>query len=175
MKQRHPGSLPSSEKNNQTFEWDAAYPRICTIARLCLKDSRQTLTVINTHFDHVSEEACYRSAQLIAEKVTKLPPKEPVFLTGDFNDERIERWHGIISEVLNDSEIYSPHQVGPDIACTLVTLDSIPKWEDMAKIDYIFINDNVDVIKTTVHTDKFNGYYPSDYFPVSLEYRLKLR
>lgn len=160
---------PNGEKNSQAYEWDAAYPRIYTTARLRIKESGQLITVINTHFDHFSEEARYRSAQLIAKKVSEIPSKESVFLTGDFNGDRFERWYKTMSKVLIDSEIQSLHRVGPDVTCTLATLDSVPQWEDMVKIDYIFVSNHIDIVKTQVHTDKFNGYFPSDHFPVSLE------
>lgn len=164
---------PSGEVNSLAEEWDAAYPRIFTLARLKMKETGQTLTVLNTHFDHTSEKARHKSSELIAEKVKALNRDEPLFLTGDFNGERQERFYDTLSYVLRDAELESPHQIGPDVTCTLVTFDYIPKWEDMVKIDYIFINEHVEVIKTETLTDKFNGYYPSDHFPVSLSCRLK--
>lgn len=162
----------SGEINSQAHEWEAACPRIFTLARLRVKKTGQSLTVINTHFDHMSEKARHHSSEIIVEKVKSLNQDEPLFLTGDFNGERQERFYHTLSEVLRDCEIDSPHQVGPDVTCTTVTFDYIPKWEDMEKIDYIFINECVEVIKTETLTDKFYGNYPSDHFPVTLEFKL---
>lgn len=156
------------EVPSETATWAASLPRIVTIAHLQSKQTEQKLYFINTHFDHVSEEARYQSAHLINQLVGTLDPDTPVFLTGDFNGEREGRWYSVIREQLRDSELESPHHVGPNVTCTGVVFDSIPKWEEMLKIDYIFVNEQVTIEKTEVLTDRFSFGYPSDHLPVFL-------
>lgn len=160
------------EVPSETESWRASLPRIVTIAHLQSKKTEQKFYFINTHFDHVSEEARYQSAHLITHLLDGFEPHTPVFLTGDFNGDREERWYSVISEKIDDSELESPHHVGPDVTCTGVVFDYIPKWEDMLKIDYIFVNDLVTVEKTEVLTDRFSFGYPSDHLPVSLTCRI---
>ncbi|MDN6327344.1 MAG: endonuclease/exonuclease/phosphatase family protein [Alkalibacterium sp.] len=160
---------PSGSKNSQAVEWKAAYPRIFTTAVLKEIKTGQTLTFINTHFDHVSETARYHSAQLIAKKLPRLKDRGPVFLMGDFNGGCSERWYKVITNDFLDCETLAPHKVGPDVSCTMSTLDSDPSWSDMSKIDYIFYDRDVEVLKTETLTDKFHGSYPSDHFPLSVK------
>src|SRR3546814_9338076 len=44
--------------------WDAAYPRIASWARLRDRTARQTLLVVNTHFDPVGQVADRKSTRL---------------------------------------------------------------------------------------------------------------
>lgn len=156
------------EVPSETESWAVSLPRIVTIAHLQSKETDQKFYFTNTHFDHVSEEARYQSALLIGRLLDEIGSNSPIFLTGDFNGEREDRWYSVIRETLGDSELESPHHVGPNVTCTGVIFDSIPKWEDMLKIDYIFMNDQVKVKKTEVLTDRFSFGYPSDHLPVSL-------
>ena len=158
---------------SETETWAASLPRIVTIAQLQSKRTGQKFYFINTHFDHVSEEARYQSAHLISNLVDGLESNTPIFLTGDFNGEREGRWYSIIRDKLRDSELESPHHIGPNVTCTGVIFDSIPKWEEMLKIDYIFVNDLVKVERTEVLTNRFSFGYPSDHLPVSLTCTIK--
>ncbi len=66
--------------------WDAACPRVVTWVKLrdrwCNPD---TLFVVNTHLDHVGEEARLEGARLLQKRVAKLAEGYPVILMGDFN------------------------------------------------------------------------------------------
>ncbi|CAO3593461.1 unnamed protein product [Absidia cylindrospora] len=66
--------------------WGAKHPRTVTIARFKANTSNgEEFSVINTHFDHVSEEARKASAKLILEQAMKELDTTPVILLGDFN------------------------------------------------------------------------------------------
>lgn len=153
---------------SQTDSWEASLPRIVTIARFKINQTGQEFHFVNTHFDHVSEEARYQSAQLIIKILDELDSSIPLFLTGDFNGEREERFYELITQKMIDSEKESPHHIGPNVSSTGVVFDYKPKWEDMLKIDYVFVNEHVNIKKTNVHTDTFNSGYPSDHFPITL-------
>ncbi|KAI8335440.1 Endonuclease/exonuclease/phosphatase [Chlamydoabsidia padenii] len=65
--------------------WGAKHPRTATIARFqSVSNPSTTFTVINTHFDHVSEEARQESAKLLLQEARQIKDT-PVILMGDFN------------------------------------------------------------------------------------------
>ncbi|KAI8089134.1 Endonuclease/exonuclease/phosphatase [Halteromyces radiatus] len=69
--------------------WGAKHPRTATIARFQSKiDVNMQFIVINTHFDHVSEEARQASATLILQQAKQLSQQHqhtPIILLGDLN------------------------------------------------------------------------------------------
>ncbi|ORZ05433.1 Endonuclease/exonuclease/phosphatase [Absidia repens] len=67
--------------------WGAKHPRTATIARFKANASNgEEFSVINTHFDHVSEDARKASATLILQQaIQELDTTVPVILLGDFN------------------------------------------------------------------------------------------
>lgn len=65
--------------------WDAACRRVATWARLTDKVTGKTLLALNTHLDHVGQQARSESVELIFKKVTELSQGAPIIVTGDFN------------------------------------------------------------------------------------------
>lgn len=157
------------DKLSRAYEWGASAYRICTIARLKCIQTENEFMVINTHFDHISEIARYKSAILIMNKIKKDSEDLPIFFMGDFNGDERERWYKEVNREMTNAVSISEHHVGPLVTCTGVAFSYLPTWDDMQYIDYIFINDKVRVLKTTIATDRYGSYYPSDHFPVSLE------
>lgn len=145
--------------------WGAENPRICTTAHFKVKKTGKELVVLNTHFDHIGEEARYQSSEIVLREIVN---DHPTFLMGDLNGPDSERFYKPLSNHLSDVVRNSPHHVGPLVTCTGVAFSSFPTWDEMLEIDYIFANEKVEVIKTATVTDKFNGLYPSDHFPISL-------
>lgn len=156
------------EVPSQAVEWGAGNPRIYTVAHFRLKGTEKTFHVVNTHFDHIGEEARFQSSQLIVETLTALGDGEPLFVMGDFNSSRAERAYQTMNARLQNAVEVSPHHVGPEVTCTGVAFERRPSWDEMQHIDFIFINSQVEVLKTETVTDRYRGYYPSDHFPVSL-------
>jgi endonuclease/exonuclease/phosphatase family metal-dependent hydrolase len=153
--------------------WNAACPRICTWGRFRIKASGKEFYVFNTHFDHISEEARYHSALLIAQKISSIDCETPIFLTGDFNGDSNERFYDVLSAELQNVVQESSHHVGPQGTCTGVGFNHKLKWDQYQCIDYIFANTYPTFNKTIVITDQFHGRYPSDHFAVCLDSTLR--
>lgn len=158
---------PTPDTPSQAHEWGAADPRIYTLAHFRERDTDREFYVLNTHFDHIGEEARFQSAQQLLRVLEGLG-EEPVFVMGDFNGGESERYYQALTTRLTDSVAVSPHHVGPHVTCTGVAFEYRPSWDEMMYIDFIFVSPNVQVLKTETVTDQFRGYYPSDHFPVSL-------
>ncbi len=66
--------------------WGNYHNRICTWARLTHIQKGHSIYVYNTHWDHKSQNAREKSAELILKKIRNRSQKnEPVLLMGDFN------------------------------------------------------------------------------------------
>lgn len=144
--------------------WGSKCTRITSWAKLLDKQSGKTFVAMNTHLDHVSEEARKNGVRLINEFAAKLDC--PVFVTGDFNVYQGEDCYvdmvegGIFRDskfAAEDTEDYPTfhayfHHDGPD-----------------AVIDFIFISDGFTAKKYRVVKDKINGAFPSDHCPIVSE------
>lgn len=68
------------------LDWDSARVRAATYARFVLKDGEGSLFHLNTHLDHLGQQARLEGTRLIIRKITGLCQNIiPVILTGDFN------------------------------------------------------------------------------------------
>jgi endonuclease/exonuclease/phosphatase family metal-dependent hydrolase len=153
--------------------WDAALHRICTYAMLHHRSYDLDIWVFNTHFDHVGEEARIYSADLITQFIDSLNMNFnlPVLLMGDFNTtDYNEGYTPFINARLEDARLMSLQQptYGPE-----GTFNNFEILKPVTqRIDYIFVNDQISVLKYGVLTDSRDGKYPSDHFPVLIELEL---
>lgn len=141
--------------------WDAALPRIATLATLADRSSGDTLRVINTHFDHRGELARLESARLIAEWTAAGD-----VAMGDFNFEpETEPWQAMVGSGLVDAGL-SPSD--PDAeAGTFRTFD--PASDTSVRIDYVFHTDAWQTVSYRVLDPVRDGAYPSDHLPVVVD------
>lgn len=154
--------------------WDAALPRIVTWGAFRDRQSGDTLYVFNTHFDHLGDTARAESARLILDIMDRTAAGKPVVLMGDFNATPGSRPYRILTgdaSPLSDAYLESaaPH-VGPAF--------SFEGFEVMSdnprrRIDYIFVNDGVDVLQHAIISDFRDGRYPSDHLPVLADIRVR--
>jgi endonuclease/exonuclease/phosphatase family metal-dependent hydrolase len=68
-----------------SMTWGNRYVRIVTWARFRDRASGQHFYVFNTHWDHESQPARERSAQLLLERIAARRPPDPILVMGDFN------------------------------------------------------------------------------------------
>ena len=153
--------------------WDAAYPRICTYGLMSVLNSDEKIWVFNTHLDHKGNEAQLNGIQLIEAEIKKVNTKNyPVILMGDFN-------------VTPESELISNLKINFNDAKELAGANAFGqqgtfngfKFQDSIKnrIDYIFISKkaNINLKKYGVLSDSKDLKYPSDHFPVFVEFQKK--
>jgi endonuclease/exonuclease/phosphatase family metal-dependent hydrolase len=152
------------------FGWDAHYNRICTWVKLKQKKGAQFL-VLNTHFDHQGDLARAESAKLILKKIDELNTRSlPVILMGDFNLTPETGPIRVIKEQLKDSRSISlATPYGPEGTFNGFDFDS----ELKERIDYVFVNGKVTVLKYAVLSDSKDNRYPSDHLPVFTMLKMK--
>ncbi|WP_438348120.1 endonuclease/exonuclease/phosphatase family protein [Paenibacillus sp. FA6] len=146
--------------------WGSDCKRICTWVRLRDLRSNKVFVFLNTHLDHISEEARFQSAHILTGWIKEHISDVPVILTGDFNAFPEERCYQEITKKLQDTrQVANAVHYGP--AGTFTGFDYNIPWEQLKQIDYIFANQHVNVLNTRTIVDSFDGKYPSDHFPVT--------
>ena len=144
--------------------WDAACNRVCTWVLLETEKKDKQFMVFNTHFDHKGNQARLESAKLILKKIKELNKDNlPEILTGDFNLTPEQAPIAIITKELKDSRSISKKApYGPSGTFNNFEFNSLLK----DRIDYVFVNDQVEVKQYAVLSDSKDQRYPSDHLPV---------
>jgi len=148
--------------------WDTAITRVATWAKFSDTNSDHEFYVLNTHFDHIGEQARIESSRMIEEFVAGLESKLPVIVTGDLNVQESSEAYSVLasSAHMRDARYASQTEhKGPTA--------SFSNWEELreagSRIDYIFVNDKVDVLTHHILDDRYDGRFPSDHLPVLSE------
>ncbi|CAN5205545.1 hypothetical protein BH23BAC1_BH23BAC1_07930 [soil metagenome] len=152
--------------------WDAALPRVCTWAKLKFKPTNSTFYMFNTHFDHIGVEARLNSVKLLKEKIPQIAGTSPFILTGDFNFPPDSEPYKILtssSEILDAKETSQTGHYGPE-----GSFNAFKFHEPLGqKIDYIFTNNKLNVLRHGILSDSYEMNYPSDHLPVLAEVQFK--
>lgn len=152
--------------------WDAACNRVVTWGKFQSKITGKQFIVFNTHFDHRGDEARKNSAFLIRDKIKEISGNQelPIILTGDFNLAPDSKPIQLIKGFMKDSrEITKTPPYGPEGTFTNFKWDAPMK----TRIDYVFVQGAIDVLKYAVLTDAKDQRFPSDHLPVFVKVQLK--
>lgn len=144
--------------------WDGACERLATWTVLRDRDGRE-LFFINTHLDHMGEVARREGVSLLLGRIDSLSGGRPVVLTGDFNATPDSE---VIAHVLADGWMRHTRDVADvreGASWSFADYGSIPE-ADRQLIDYVFVNDGLDVPMYRVLPDTLDGGYLSDHAPV---------
>lgn len=150
--------------------WDALCNRTVTWIKLKDKITKKSFYVFDTHFDHRGNKAREESAKLILKSIKEINKENlPLILTGDFNLTKKALPIQLILKELNDAKDKSlslPY--GPDGTSGGFDVKLMPRT-----IDFIFINEKVEVLRHGVLSDSFGLFYPSDHLPVLVEVKIQ--
>lgn len=166
----------SETPDTVSLGWDAAYNRICTWAKFRDLKSGKAFYFFNTHLDHMGPTAKLEGARLIKAKITEIAGADslPVICTGDFNSfpdsDPILEMTAMLRSAREASEI-PPYNASATYRGHLTCVDFGAK--DVGEIDYVFVNDKVDVLKYGVLSDSDGERYPSDHLPLWVRVRLQ--
>jgi endonuclease/exonuclease/phosphatase family metal-dependent hydrolase len=150
--------------------WDAAIERIATWARFRDRRTGCRHLHLNTHFDHVGEQARQESARLIRRRTAALADGIPVVVTGDLNADPASEPYRILTRdtvadatpPLRDAMMASRDgHYGPTSTWT-----AFRAIEPGRRIDYVLVSPRVRVLKHAILPDSWDGRFPSDHLPV---------
>lgn len=150
----------SETPDKVSIGWDAKHHRTCTWVILENKETGEQYAHLNTHLDHVGEQARTNGLQLILDLADSFDM--PVVVTGDFNFEKSDPLYTqLISGSLSDTQ---------DIAVKTMTGKTYHAYkggEDGEPIDFICVNGKItDVKEYRIVRDVYGDTYISDHFPI---------
>lgn len=147
--------------------WGNTIPRMVTWVKFLDHQSNKAFYFINTHFDHMSEEARENSARLISEKVKELDSDLPVILTGDFNAGPESIPHDILQQQgkFVDTFIAAEKRINEELG-TFNGYDNPSGGGADNRIDWILSRGEITTEYHKIINFRKNGQYPSDHYPV---------
>jgi len=152
--------------------WGNTTTRIMTRGRFRDRQSGRELQVINSHFDHLSENARVKSAEAVLQLVRSTVPEIPTVLTADFNAAaRSSSTHAAFVEsgMFKDAWDAAQRRLTPAYGTFLDYKDPV---EGGDRIDWILASPEFQVLGAGVNPFTLEGRYPSDHAPVQALLRL---
>jgi endonuclease/exonuclease/phosphatase family metal-dependent hydrolase len=145
--------------------WNAAFPRMVTYGVFRNIVSGDSVVVVNTHFDHIAQEARERSVELILSFFSGDIASKPFIFMGDLNVNPSNQAYSRIMENGNLKDSFL--SAGETDEFRGSTFHGWKPDVPTERIDYIFVNDRLKIRSCKVIHDKYMDNYPSDHFPVN--------
>lgn len=152
------------------FGWDAVCNRYVQWIRLKDNITKKTFYVFDTHFDHRGVKAREESSKMIIRYIRDINKENlPLILTGDLNLVKTSApVQMILTELKDAMDVTQAPHYGPENTSGGFEVKVL-----RAKIDYIFVNEGVIVLRHGHLSDSFGLSYPSDHLPVLAEVRIR--
>ena len=149
--------------------WDAAIERVATWARFQDRVTGCTHVHLNTHFDHIGEQARQESARLIRRRLATIAGGRAVIVTGDLNaDPQSVAYRVFTGDTIDGSpplrdgfEVSDAGHYGPTSTWT-----AFKAIEPGRRIDYVLVSARIPVLTHGILPDSWDGRFPSDHLPV---------
>lgn len=166
---RHRWLSPTPEQPGSRG-WGAYFPRMYSVARFRRIADGGALVVIATHLDHEVEVARLESARILAEEVRALCGEAPVVLMGDFNvDVGSAPYRTLVAAGLRDAV-----EVATERGPVMGTFNEYRAPDpDGERIDWVMVDERVQVASARVVDVAPGGQYPSDHLPVHVVVELR--
>ena len=150
--------------------WDSACVRLATWVRL-EHATKWEMRIVNTHLDHVGQEAREKQAALIVEDSTSYPQEYHQVLTGDMNCDSGNRAIDVFRRG-GWKDSYGAVHGTEDPGHTFHRFIG-PKYESsVGKMDWVFTRGDIEVVEAEVITDSRDGRFPSDHYFISATIQL---
>lgn len=140
---------------------DSSLNRIYTFVTLKRKSDGTELTHVNTHFDHIGEQARISQAEILAKFVSPISDR-PLIVTGDMNT----GFGSVPYETIENAGLTDAYKQVKD-AIQSYTFTNYGR--DSMIIDFVFTSDSLPCTVYKVCNEKINGDFPSDHHPVYVE------
>jgi endonuclease/exonuclease/phosphatase family metal-dependent hydrolase len=144
--------------------------------RLCDEQTNREFLVLNTHWDHISEDARRKSAGLIRDRLATLAECIPAVVMGDLNGpedspEVIALLGAGKSSRRRLSDSY--RKLYPKRAADEATFGGWTGATTGSRIDFILHSDGFRPTAAAIHRTSYEGRWPSDHYPVTATLRFE--
>ena len=149
----------------------AACKRICTWAKLRDRVTRREYVHVNTHFDHVSEDARVQGAQIVVRFIEEKFAGIPIVFTADMNTTEKGAAYAAMTQNLADTRVtaqdcqaYGTFHGGKD-----------PSLRADYYIDFVLCSDAFDAAAYRTVTKGVDERFTSDHFPIYADLKFSRR
>ena len=144
--------------------WGNAWIRMVTWGLFVSRQQNDTILVVNTHLDNVSQYSRERSIDLTLERIGEKANGYPVILMGDLN---VREDNVVIDKIHNKGFSDTFREIHPE---PLEIENTFHGWRDNVsddyRIDYIFFRGHESTLDSYIIRDHEGDIYPSDHFAV---------
>lgn len=156
--------LSSTPNVAGSSSFNSTFPRLMTWMKIQLRDSSDSIFIVNTHLDHIHENTRIKQIEVLGEEISKkLDPNSKLIIMGDFNDRPQSKVREILLNrhpqlidawtIFNSSEESSHHAFAGEV-------------QNGSRIDWILIDKSIEIVDCFLDKSHRSGKYPSDHFPV---------
>jgi endonuclease/exonuclease/phosphatase family metal-dependent hydrolase len=147
-------------------DWGAALYRICSFVILQERSSGKEFVVLNTHLDHISDEARIKGIGVVLDKIAQFGGL-PAVIMGDFNAvEGSETYKSVTQDFLDAR--YEAAETRDSY-----TYQNWGNLESAKRLDYFMISkEGITALRYDVIPAQHDGVYASDHCPIVLELKL---
>jgi len=144
--------------------FESAFPRLLTWTEVQLKNSEHKLFLVNTHLDHIKRETRSHQVKVLAQEITReWDGHSHLIIFGDFNDDP----DSPVRQILMDD---FPHLVDSWKLFNQIEETSHHAFsgecQNGSRIDWILVDNKLEIKACLMDKSKSEGHYPSDHFPV---------
>lgn len=145
--------------------FDSAFPRLCTWAKGNFEGN--DFMIVNVHLDHVKNSTRENQINVLIQEINQIRNGLPLIVCGDFNsDPYSEVYNSLLESELN---LYDPWT-----KFNKIEMSSHHKFDGDtqtgSRIDWIFLSKELEAKSISINTGCCDSTYPSDHFPVELEF-----
>lgn len=152
--------------------WGNRIPRIATWARFRDAASDTSFYVLNTHWDHESQNARERSARQIVDWIAAHAAGQPILLMGDFNaGEDNPAFTTLVRAADRGVRLRDTFRALHPDAEPVGTYHAFRGDRTGEKIDAVLASPGWEVLDAAIVLANEDGRYPSDHFPVTATVR----
>ena len=158
-----------------SISWGSARARNLSWVRLKDNKTGHEFRVMNTHLDHITQQARMKQIELVLKESGQYAADFPQILTGDFNaNVRNDVIKTVLSSGWTDTwqAIHGDKDAGFTVHGFLGPAYKPKKVRPYMKIDFVFVRGAVTPVETHIIRDEVNGVYPSDHYFVSADVKL---
>ncbi len=160
----------SETPDKVSFGWDAKCRRVCTYGVFLNKETNEKFVHLNSHFDHIGEEARRNSVKMIINKAKEFSYLPAVF-TADMNVvEGTENYN----QFVNSDFFYDTKKIAEKTMHFCTYHDEEPELHKADVIDYVMVNNKFSVSEYKVLTEGIDGRFVSDHYPIYADIKIDL-
>jgi endonuclease/exonuclease/phosphatase family metal-dependent hydrolase len=147
----------------------STFPRLMTWMKIQPVGSQNDLWLVNTHLDHIKEEARLGQVKVLTSQIKRFWNKaDHLFIMGDFNAAPTGPVHEHLLQELSMKDtwkLFHSHEETSHHAFS-------GNFPNGSRIDWIMADERVKVLSCELDKSSKDGHWPSDHYPVVAKFRL---